>query len=51
VSTSFDLPEVEILTTGAVGPPGRRVFYLQARRGSEMMTLRLEKTQVRTDGM
>lgn len=46
MSTSFEIPEVDALTTGAVGPPGQRVFYLQARQGTQLVTLRLEKTQV-----
>ena len=46
MSTSFELPEVDRLTTGAIGPPGQRVFYLQARHRSAVVTLRLEKTQV-----
>jgi uncharacterized repeat protein (TIGR03847 family) len=43
---SYDMREVDHLTTGAVGPPGERVFYLQARSGSELLTLKLEKSQV-----
>jgi len=46
VSSSFDIPEVDLLTAGAVGPAGQRVFYLQARHGGRVVTLRLEKTQV-----
>ena len=46
MSSSFDIPEVDHLTAGAIGPPGRRVFYLQARRGQQVVSLRLEKTQV-----
>ncbi|MGI9032135.1 MAG: DUF3090 domain-containing protein [Acidimicrobiales bacterium] len=46
MSTSFEMPEVDALTTGTVGPPGARVFYLQARRHDQVVTLRLEKTQV-----
>lgn len=46
MSSSFELPEVDHLTTGAIGPPGQRVFYLQARRGAQVVSLRLEKTQV-----
>ncbi len=46
MSSSFDIPEVDHLTTGAVGPPGKRVFYLQAGHGAQVVTLRLEKTQV-----
>ena len=46
MSTSFDLPDVDFLTTGTVGPPGKRVFYLQARGADQVVTLRLEKGQV-----
>jgi uncharacterized repeat protein (TIGR03847 family) len=46
VSTSFEMPEVDVLTTGTEGPPGKRVFYLQARQGEQVVTLRLEKAQV-----
>jgi uncharacterized repeat protein (TIGR03847 family) len=46
VSSSFDIPEVDHLTTGAVGPPGKRVFYLQARQRGQVVSWRLEKAQV-----
>jgi uncharacterized repeat protein (TIGR03847 family) len=46
VASSFDLPDVDRFTTGTVGPAGARIFYLQARSGPELVTLRLEKTQV-----
>jgi len=46
LSTSFDLPSPVRVTVGAVGPPGRRVFYLQARQGDRLVTLKLEKQQV-----
>ena len=46
MSSSFDIPEVDHLTAGAVGPPGKRVFYLQAASGNHVVSLRLEKTQV-----
>jgi uncharacterized repeat protein (TIGR03847 family) len=46
VSTSFEMPQVDALTTGAIGLPGQRVFYLQARQGDHVVSLRLEKTQV-----
>ncbi len=45
MSTSFEI-DVDHLTTGTVGPPGQRVFYLQARQGNRVVSLRLEKTQV-----
>lgn len=46
MSSSFDIPEVDHLTTGAIGPPGQRIFYLQARHGAQVVSLRLEKAQV-----
>jgi uncharacterized repeat protein (TIGR03847 family) len=46
VSSSFEIPEVDHLTTGAIGPPGSRVFYLQARNAEQVVSLRLEKAQV-----
>ncbi|MGH9265013.1 MAG: DUF3090 family protein [Acidimicrobiales bacterium] len=46
MSSSFEIAEVDHLTAGAVGPPGQRVFYLQAGQGAQVVSLRLEKTQV-----
>jgi uncharacterized repeat protein (TIGR03847 family) len=46
VSSSFEIPDVDHLTTGAIGPPGQRVFYLQARNAEQVVSLRLEKAQV-----
>ncbi len=46
MSSSFEIPEVDHLTTGAIGPPGQRIFYLQARHGKQVVSLRLEKAQV-----
>ena len=46
MSESFDLSDVDHLTVGTVGPPGKRAFYLQARAGAERVTLKLEKQQV-----
>ena len=34
------------MTVGAVGPPGKRVFYFQARQEDEVVSLKLEKEQV-----
>jgi uncharacterized repeat protein (TIGR03847 family) len=31
---------------GAIGPPGKRVFYLQARQEEQLMSLKIEKEQV-----
>lgn len=37
---------VSRLTTGYIGQPGKRVFYLQAQKGSRIATLLIEKQQV-----
>ena len=42
----YELNPVTRITTGAVGPPGKRVFYLQARREREVLTLLVEKQQI-----
>src|SRR5207249_7893804 len=44
--TSMDLDPVDRITAGAVGPPGQRTFYLQARKGDELATVMVEKQQV-----
>src|SRR2546426_9010466 len=46
MSESHDLPAVDRITGGAVGPPGQRLFLLQARQGPEVVTLKVEKVQV-----
>lgn len=45
MSSSFDL-EPDRFLPGTVGPPGQRVFYLQAVEGTHVVSLRLEKQQV-----
>jgi uncharacterized repeat protein (TIGR03847 family) len=42
----IELNPVERITAGAVGPPGQRVFYLQGRKGDQLVTLLVEKQQV-----
>jgi uncharacterized repeat protein (TIGR03847 family) len=46
MSASFDLERPDHFTAGAVGPPGQRVFYLQARESGTLVTLKCEKEQV-----
>lgn len=46
MSPSFELKALDFFTAGAVGPPGERVFYLQAREAGALVTLKLEKEQV-----
>jgi uncharacterized repeat protein (TIGR03847 family) len=42
----IEFPAVDALGAGAVGEPGQRAFYLQARSGSAQLTVLLEKEQV-----
>lgn len=43
-----DFDFVDVLTTGALGEPGSRTFYIQARAGARSVTVRCEKQQVAT---
>ena len=42
----IELDPVDRITTGAVGPPGERVFFLQGRRADLLVTILVEKQQV-----
>ncbi|HZP90651.1 MAG TPA: DUF3090 family protein [Actinomycetota bacterium] len=42
----MELEPVDRITAGAVGEPGHRTFYLQARSGTEIFTVIIEKQQV-----
>lgn len=44
---SFEFRSVEWLTAGAVGEPGQRAFYIQARGSGNQVALLVEKEQVR----
>jgi uncharacterized repeat protein (TIGR03847 family) len=46
MSPSQDFPAPDLFTAGTVGPIGQRVFYLQARQGDVLLTLKTEKEQV-----
>jgi uncharacterized repeat protein (TIGR03847 family) len=46
MSESYEMSDPDVFTTGTVGEPGHRVFYLQARTGAQVVSLRLEKAQV-----
>jgi len=41
-----DLERVDRITAGAVGEPGERTFFLQARQGDRSVTILVEKEQV-----
>jgi uncharacterized repeat protein (TIGR03847 family) len=42
----MELDHVDRITADAIGDPGQRVFYLQARQGRELVTVLVEKQQV-----
>ena len=42
----MDLGPVDHITADAVGEPGERTFYIQARAGNELVTVIVEKQQV-----
>lgn len=42
----YDIPACTHLTAGAIGPPGGRVFHLQAGAPGALVTLRCEKQHV-----
>jgi uncharacterized repeat protein (TIGR03847 family) len=45
---NIELRPVDHITTDAIGPPGKRVFYLQASQGEQQVTLIVEKAQVQS---
>jgi uncharacterized repeat protein (TIGR03847 family) len=46
-SESFDFAQITRVTAGAIGEPGKRAFYLQIRTAGELVSLALEKDQLR----
>jgi uncharacterized repeat protein (TIGR03847 family) len=42
----FDLNPVDRITTDAIGEPGKRVFYIQARKAHQLVTVICEKEHV-----
>ena len=47
MSESFEMLAPDYFTTGAIGEPGKRVFYLQGRQARTVVTLKVEKEHVR----
>ncbi|MBK8033906.1 MAG: DUF3090 family protein [Anaerolineae bacterium] len=41
----IELNPVDFITVGTIGPKGQRVFHLQAAKGTEMVSLVIEKEQ------
>ena len=46
MSESFDFEHPDVVVPGAVGRPGSRTFFLQARQGPVTASLKVEKQQV-----
>lgn len=46
MADDFDLRDPDSFLAGTVGPPGRRIFFLQATEAGHVVTLKLEKGQV-----
>ncbi len=46
MTESYDFAAPDHFTAGALGPPGQRVFYLQARGDGVVLTMKVEKQQV-----
>jgi uncharacterized repeat protein (TIGR03847 family) len=42
----YEFEDVDAFTTGAIGEPGARTFYLQARHGKQRVAVKCEKQQV-----
>lgn len=50
MADEFHLDEVDFITIGTIGPPGQRVFHLQARQDDQLITFTLEKFQANAIG-
>lgn len=46
MSVFYEFEHVDLFTTGAIGEPGARVFYLQASSGRRRVEVKCEKQQV-----
>ena len=45
MAEQIELNPASHITVGTVGPPGKRVFYLQGSKGPDLITLIIEKQQ------
>jgi uncharacterized repeat protein (TIGR03847 family) len=50
VADTFELPNLDAFTAGTVGRPGERTFFVQARAGGHVVTVKCEKQQVEALG-
>lgn len=47
MASHIELNPATQITVGTIGPPGQRTFYLQGSRGSQIISLTIEKEQAR----
>ena len=47
MASHIELNPASQITVGTIGPPGQRTFYLQGSRGSQTISLTIEKEQAR----
>ena len=45
---NLSLDPVDLITVDAIGKPGSRVFYIQGRQGSQVVSLIIEKLQLQS---
>ena len=45
MSQEYELDALDFITVGTIGPPGQRIFHLQARQENNLITLTIEKEQ------
>ena len=48
MTESYELNEPDSVTVGTVGEVGERVFLLQVRQGLQLVTMKVEKSQIST---
>jgi uncharacterized repeat protein (TIGR03847 family) len=48
---SYEFDEIDVFTSGTLGRPGQRTFFLQGRHRGDMVTLKAEKQQVEALGL
>lgn len=47
-SINLSLDPVDLITVDAIGKPGNRIFYIQGRQGSQVVSLIIEKIQLQS---
>jgi uncharacterized repeat protein (TIGR03847 family) len=45
MAAEYNMDQVDFITVDTIGPPGQRVFHLQAGQGDQLLTLTVEKEQ------